>query len=159
MPLSRSTAFRDTNPASILYKSIAARYRPVSYPDGPITPRYRFIKNAYWERSKWGTHNDKTNATYETTDAQTEELQQKSHLRTVSRNTTLCVFKLDILTRNLALNSDAVLNYKHMFDPLRRPLHHLWNIQWNTYNQRDCDETKQRTQWRSKASAQDTVSF
>ena len=33
------------NPASILYKSIAGRYRPVSYPDGPITARYRFIKN------------------------------------------------------------------------------------------------------------------
>ena len=35
-------------PASILYKSIAGRYRPVSYPDGPITARHRFIKNAYW---------------------------------------------------------------------------------------------------------------
>ena len=35
-------------PASILYKSIAGRYRPVRYPDGPITARYRFIKNAYW---------------------------------------------------------------------------------------------------------------
>ena len=35
--------------ASILYKSIAGRYRPVSYPDGPITARYRFIKNAYWD--------------------------------------------------------------------------------------------------------------
>ena len=35
-------------PASILYKSTAGRYRPVSYPDGPITARYRFIKNAYW---------------------------------------------------------------------------------------------------------------
>ena len=34
--------------ASILYKSIASRYLPVSYPDGPITARYRFIKNAYW---------------------------------------------------------------------------------------------------------------
>ena len=34
-------------PASILYQSIADRYRPVSYPDGPITDRYRFIKNAY----------------------------------------------------------------------------------------------------------------
>ena len=33
---------------SILYKSIAGRYWPVSYPDGPITARYRFIKNAYW---------------------------------------------------------------------------------------------------------------
>ena len=30
-------------PASILYKSIAGRDRPVSYPDGPITARYRFI--------------------------------------------------------------------------------------------------------------------
>ena len=35
-------------PASILYKSTAGRYRPVSYPDGPITARYRFMKNAYW---------------------------------------------------------------------------------------------------------------
>ena len=35
--------------ASILYKSIAGRYRPVIYPDGPITTRYRFIKNAYWD--------------------------------------------------------------------------------------------------------------
>ena len=37
------------NPAGILYKSIAGRYRSVSYPDGPITARYRFIKNTYWE--------------------------------------------------------------------------------------------------------------
>ena len=37
------------NPASILYKSIAGRYRPVSYPDGPMTARYRFIQNAFWE--------------------------------------------------------------------------------------------------------------
>ena len=35
-------------PASILYKSIAGRYRPVSCPDGPITACYRFMKNAYW---------------------------------------------------------------------------------------------------------------
>ena len=35
-------------PASILHKSIAGRSRPVSYPDGPIPARYRFIKNAYW---------------------------------------------------------------------------------------------------------------
>ena len=33
-------------PASILYKSIAGRYRPVRVADGPITARYRFIKNA-----------------------------------------------------------------------------------------------------------------
>ena len=36
-------------PASILYKSTAGRYRPVSYPDGPITVSCRFIKNAYWD--------------------------------------------------------------------------------------------------------------
>ena len=30
-------------PASFLYKSTAGRYRPVSYPDGPITARYRFM--------------------------------------------------------------------------------------------------------------------
>ena len=41
-------------PASVLSKSIAGRYRPVSYPDGPITARYRFIKNAYWVRmAEW----------------------------------------------------------------------------------------------------------
>ena len=34
--------------ASILYKSIAGRSRPVSYPDGPITARSRFIKNSDW---------------------------------------------------------------------------------------------------------------
>ena len=39
----------DIIPASILYKSTAGHYRPVSYPDGPITARYRFIKNAYWD--------------------------------------------------------------------------------------------------------------
>ena len=35
-------------PASILYKSIAGRYRPVRVADGPRTARYRFIKNGYW---------------------------------------------------------------------------------------------------------------
>ena len=35
-------------PVSILYKSIAGRYRPVRVADGPITARYIFIKNAYW---------------------------------------------------------------------------------------------------------------
>ena len=37
--------------ASILYKSTAGRYRPVSSTDGSITARYRFIKNAYWASS------------------------------------------------------------------------------------------------------------
>ena len=35
-------------PAGILYKSIVGRYRPVRVPDGPITARHRFIKNASW---------------------------------------------------------------------------------------------------------------
>ena len=38
-------------PVSILYKSTAGRYRPVSNPDGPITARCIFIKNAYWDTS------------------------------------------------------------------------------------------------------------
>ena len=33
-------------PASIIYNSIAGRYRPVRVADGPITARYRFINNA-----------------------------------------------------------------------------------------------------------------
>ena len=33
-------------PLSILHKSVAGRYRPVRVADGPITARYRFIKNA-----------------------------------------------------------------------------------------------------------------
>ena len=36
------------NPVSILYKSKASRYRPIRVADGPITARYRFIKNASW---------------------------------------------------------------------------------------------------------------
>ena len=35
-------------PVSILYKFIAGRYRLVRIADGPITARYRFIKNASW---------------------------------------------------------------------------------------------------------------
>ena len=35
-------------PASILRKSTSGRHRPVSYPDGPMTARYRFTWNADW---------------------------------------------------------------------------------------------------------------
>ena len=48
-----------TFPANILYKSIAGRYWPVSYPDGPITARYRFIKNAYRVFSRCDSYTDK----------------------------------------------------------------------------------------------------
>ena len=43
-------SFRSQKTPSILYKSTAGRYRPVSYPDGPISARYRFIKNADWDK-------------------------------------------------------------------------------------------------------------
>ena len=36
------------DPANILYKYIADRYRLVRVADGPITARYRFIENASW---------------------------------------------------------------------------------------------------------------
>ena len=39
------------HPVSILYKSIAGRYWPVRVADGPITARYKFIKNAHWAGS------------------------------------------------------------------------------------------------------------
>ena len=45
-------SFYDNISVSILYKSIAGRYRPVRVADGPITARYRFIKNASWDVSK-----------------------------------------------------------------------------------------------------------
>ena len=48
---------RRGNPVSILFKSIAGRYRPVRVADGPITTRYRFIKNANWERGWLGEAN------------------------------------------------------------------------------------------------------
>ena len=44
---SRAITFR-IYPVSILYKSIAGRYRSVRVADGPITVRCRFIKNASW---------------------------------------------------------------------------------------------------------------
>ena len=39
----KGMSFESNDPASILHKSIAGRYRPVSYPDGPITARYRIM--------------------------------------------------------------------------------------------------------------------
>ena len=45
-----------TLPVSILYKSIAGRYRPVRVADGPITARYIFIKNASWGITLYYVH-------------------------------------------------------------------------------------------------------
>ena len=36
------------DPLSFLHKSIAGRHQPVRVADGPITARYRFIKNGSW---------------------------------------------------------------------------------------------------------------
>ena len=47
--VSKVQRMRRLIPVSILYKSIAVRYRPVSVADGQITARYRFIKNASWD--------------------------------------------------------------------------------------------------------------
>ena len=49
---SRSLIGICTTQEAFFIKSIAGRYRPVSYPDGPITARYRFIKNAIWELAR-----------------------------------------------------------------------------------------------------------
>ena len=46
--LTQFTYASENFPVSILYKSIAGRYRPVRVADGPITACYRFIKNASW---------------------------------------------------------------------------------------------------------------
>ena len=43
-------------PVSILCKHIASRYRPVRVADGPITARYRFIKNASWVQTRTFNH-------------------------------------------------------------------------------------------------------
>ena len=43
-----------SNPVSILYRSIAGRYRSVRVTDGLITVRYSFIKNASWEHCLLG---------------------------------------------------------------------------------------------------------
>ena len=44
----------------ILHKSIAGRYRPVRMPDGPITARCRFIKNASWDGFTYWTESWRT---------------------------------------------------------------------------------------------------
>ena len=47
-PKNENSSRKHAYPVSILFKSIAGRYRPVRVADGPITARYRFIKNASW---------------------------------------------------------------------------------------------------------------
>ena len=51
--LFNSQIFVNAHPVSILYKSVAGRYRPVRVADGPITVRYRFI-NIYMHVSSLG---------------------------------------------------------------------------------------------------------
>ena len=47
----RGTTTGRRPPVSILHKSIAGRYWPVRVAEGPITARYRIIKNASWGTS------------------------------------------------------------------------------------------------------------
>ena len=62
------------------------------------------------------------------------------------------LFKPVLLTRNLTLNADVAPSY-FIFGPHRDSLPHLWNITAkHIYNQKHCDETKQRVQWRSESS-------
>ena len=46
------------DPASIPHKSTADRYRPVRVADGPITVRYRIIKNACLVKAKSSDENE-----------------------------------------------------------------------------------------------------
>ena len=73
------------DPVGILYKSIAGRYRLASYPDGPITARYKFIKNASWGAAYIGvvliTH-------------QTRELYEPSLSRTTPKTVDIVIVHL-----------------------------------------------------------------
>ena len=51
-------------PVNILYKFIAGRYRPVRVADGPITARYRYIKDASPHRSDSNEYTQHTFARY-----------------------------------------------------------------------------------------------
>ena len=46
--MGKKMSVKNSFPVSILYKSIAGRYRPVRVADRPITARCRFVKNASW---------------------------------------------------------------------------------------------------------------
>ena len=65
------------------------------------------------------------------------------------------VLKPILLARNLTLNSDAALNYKHTCGPYTGLLPICEISQWNTYDQKHCGETKQRAQWWHEARTQE----
>ena len=68
------------------------------------------------KKNREGTSNEKVNAVYETTDAQTKkDLQKRNCLRTVSRKAFgMGRPKPVLFARNMILNYDANPNYKHI---------------------------------------------
>ena len=74
-------------PVNIFYKSITGRYRSVRVADGPITARYRFIKNASWVICFYGCYRRAEKMKMENKDV-TRNLQKADY-----RLTEICVVK------------------------------------------------------------------
>ena len=83
-----------------------------------------------------------------------EELQQRSRTGTNSRKTTDLNQFYSCETSPLILIQ--VQFYKHPFGPFRLLYFIFETSQWNTNNQKPCDETKQRTKWWPEARVQET---
>ena len=70
---------RGLAPANILYKSIAGRYRPVSYPDGPITRSGNFIIGASGSDKQLLCASSGTRAALNIAAEKSEQKRQVSH--------------------------------------------------------------------------------
>ena len=81
-------------------------------------------------KKKWKTNKETINVRYEITDAQTKKNWKRGTAleRSVGKLLWVGWLQLVLLTRNLALNSDAIPSYKYMFGPYRGPLPHLWTL-------------------------------
>ena len=82
------------SPVSILYKSIAGRYRPVRVADGPITARCRFVENASWVSSSASPSYDSFSFL--------NTLNLSKHLSFIHYNVQSIANKLDILSAELS---------------------------------------------------------
>ena len=65
--------------------------------------------------------------------------------------------KLVLVTQNLTLNSDAAPNYNICLVCIGVLYFICETPQWNTYNENQCDETKQRARWWSEARRQENL--
>ena len=101
----------DFFPISILYKSIAGRYRPVRVADGPVMTRCRFIMNASWDPNENNDQNE-------------EKLQQKYRLRSVNIQTVLLYYYP--VTNNTKFCSDTHFAIKIIHVGICKPPL-LWN--------------------------------